>query len=202
MSEKELATILREEAELAEKEVDSDTDVWVPTRRRAKDPSMVYSVRIPVARVEELRRVAAGAGMDPSAMVRQWVLERLDAEAAGRPADGDDALAHAMAALLAALVLLPEKWGLLLTPHADPLLRAFPAVPDEPSSLLASSSTKRNVDKALAKVSQASRGSSVKAAAPKKLVPAKAAAKKAVPAKASSKKAASNKAAGRKLRSE
>src|SRR5213593_983364 len=80
MSDRDLATILAEEAALAETEVDSDDDVWVRSRRPPKAPSMVYSVRIPVDRVEELRRVAAAAGVEPSAMVRQWVLDRLDAE--------------------------------------------------------------------------------------------------------------------------
>lgn len=49
-----------------------------------KDPSQVYSVRIPVSRIEELRRVASGKGLAPSTLLREWVLERLDLEAPSR----------------------------------------------------------------------------------------------------------------------
>jgi hypothetical protein len=49
-------------------------------RRSAADPAQVYSVRIPVARLEELRRVAEELGEPPSALLRRWALERLDQE--------------------------------------------------------------------------------------------------------------------------
>src|SRR5271165_6133563 len=45
-----------------------------------KQPSQVYSVRIPVNRLEELRAVAAKQRLPPSALLREWVLERLDRE--------------------------------------------------------------------------------------------------------------------------
>jgi hypothetical protein len=48
-------------------------------RRRAEDPSQVYAVRIPVSRLRRLREVAADLGMQPSALIRQWVVEHLDA---------------------------------------------------------------------------------------------------------------------------
>ena len=121
MSEdKDLATILREEAAVAEAEEDSDDDVWVRSRRPPKAPSMVYSVRIPVSRVEELRRVAAAAGMEPSAMVRHWVLERLDSELSeeGRTAEQvKEALMHLLAALRRGSDDRP--WGLIVTPHSE-----------------------------------------------------------------------------------
>lgn len=48
-------------------------------RKRAADPSQVYAVRIPVSRLRRLREVADGLNIQPSALVRQWVIERLDA---------------------------------------------------------------------------------------------------------------------------
>jgi aryl-alcohol dehydrogenase-like predicted oxidoreductase len=44
--------------------------------------SQVYSLRIPVDRLAELRQVAEADGVEPSALMRQWVLDRLDAEKA------------------------------------------------------------------------------------------------------------------------
>lgn len=49
-------------------------------RRRAKDPSQVYAVRIPVSRLRRLREVAVSLNMQPTALIRQWVIERLDAQ--------------------------------------------------------------------------------------------------------------------------
>jgi len=51
----------------------------------AVNPSQVYSVRIPVDRLEELRRVAESRGLAPSALLRSWVIERLDREKLLRP---------------------------------------------------------------------------------------------------------------------
>jgi hypothetical protein len=118
--DKDVAAILREEAAVAEAEEDSDDDVWVRSRRPPKAPSMVYSVRIPVSRVEELRRVAAAAGMEPSAMVRHWVLERLDSELSEEGRTGEqvkEALVHLLAALRSGNDDRP--WGLIVTPHSD-----------------------------------------------------------------------------------
>ena len=51
-------------------------------RRQAANPSQVYSVRIPVDRLEQLRALAAERNVAPTALLRQFVLERLDVEAA------------------------------------------------------------------------------------------------------------------------
>lgn len=51
----------------------------------AVSPSQVYSVRIPVDRLEELRRVAEARGLAPSALLRSWFIERLDREKLLRP---------------------------------------------------------------------------------------------------------------------
>lgn len=42
--------------------------------------SQVYSIRVPVERLEEVRQLANGRGIPPTAMLRQWVLTRLDTE--------------------------------------------------------------------------------------------------------------------------
>lgn len=48
--------------------------------RPPRDPAQVYSLRMPVDRLEQLRRAAEDAGVSPSALMRTWVLERLDNE--------------------------------------------------------------------------------------------------------------------------
>jgi phage terminase small subunit len=49
-------------------------------RRNADGASQVYSVRIPVDRIAQLRRLAETRGVAPTALLRQFVLERLDIE--------------------------------------------------------------------------------------------------------------------------
>jgi hypothetical protein len=49
-------------------------------RVQTADASQVYSVRIPVDRLEQLRRLAADLGVRPTALLRQFVLDRLDQE--------------------------------------------------------------------------------------------------------------------------
>lgn len=48
--------------------------------RTSGQVSHVYTVRMPVDRLAELRDVAAEYGEQPSVLMRRWVLERLDAE--------------------------------------------------------------------------------------------------------------------------
>lgn len=45
-----------------------------------RHPSQVYSIRIPVNQIEELRQCAFDLGMRPSSLMREWILERLDKE--------------------------------------------------------------------------------------------------------------------------
>ncbi|WP_034263967.1 hypothetical protein [Actinospica robiniae] len=42
--------------------------------------SQVYSIRVPVERLEQVRRLAAERGVAPTVMLREWVLNRLDLE--------------------------------------------------------------------------------------------------------------------------
>lgn len=46
----------------------------------ARSPSQVYSIRVPVDRLEQVRSLAGARGLAPTAMMRQWVLARLDDE--------------------------------------------------------------------------------------------------------------------------
>ncbi|MHB8451847.1 MAG: hypothetical protein ACYDAQ_15580 [Mycobacteriales bacterium] len=48
------------------------------------DPAQVYAVRIPLSRLAELRALAEEIGEPPTALIRRWVLEQLDAANAGR----------------------------------------------------------------------------------------------------------------------
>jgi hypothetical protein len=82
----DMAELLAAEAEEAERHADPEDHG--PSYRRKyppRDPAQVYSLRIPVAQLEELRQLAAGMGVTPSALMRQWVLERMAAEKAGLP---------------------------------------------------------------------------------------------------------------------
>ena len=76
-----MADLLAAEAEAAEQHRDEDDlgPTYAP-RHMPKDPSQVYSVRIPVGRLEQLRQRAAEERVAPSSLMRQWVIERLDAD--------------------------------------------------------------------------------------------------------------------------
>ena len=74
--EKELAAV----ADEAEAHRDDAPRGRLRSKRPPRDPSQVYSIRIPVDRLEELRRHASERGAAPTALMRKWVLERLDEE--------------------------------------------------------------------------------------------------------------------------
>lgn len=64
--------------EIAAKDEDAEGR-WIFVRpRRAKEPSQIYSLRLPVSVVEQIRVVAASRGEAPTALLRDWVLEHLD----------------------------------------------------------------------------------------------------------------------------
>lgn len=74
----EAERIEREEIQVEDEEAEGR---WVFVRPRpAKEPSQVYSVRLPATVVEELRILASAKGEAPTALIRDWVLERLDDE--------------------------------------------------------------------------------------------------------------------------
>ena len=78
MGEEDVAARVR----AAVNDVDAAPDVepdWVRHREPSKVPTAVYSVRIPVERIAELRELAASRGVQPTVLIRAWVLARLDA---------------------------------------------------------------------------------------------------------------------------
>jgi hypothetical protein len=84
MSESVRDMLAREATEAEERADAEERGEVAPTsgqrgRRRALDPSQVYAVRIPVSQLRKLREVADSLNMQPSALIRQWVIERLDA---------------------------------------------------------------------------------------------------------------------------
>jgi len=58
----------------------NDDDAVYVRPREPKDPAQVYTVRIPVAQIARLRDIANRQGIAPSTLMRNWVIERLDAE--------------------------------------------------------------------------------------------------------------------------
>jgi hypothetical protein len=80
--------LAREAAEakaVADAEVRGERRPAAPGQRARRQPgeaSQVYSVRIPVDRLAQLRQLADERGVAPTALLRQFVLERLDQETA------------------------------------------------------------------------------------------------------------------------
>ena len=83
MSESVRDMLAREVAEAEARANAEERGETAPTpgqrgRKRAADPSQVYAVRIPVSRLRRLQEVAASLNVQPTALIRQWVIERLD----------------------------------------------------------------------------------------------------------------------------
>lgn len=74
--------LLAQEAESTETLTTTD-GAYVRNRHVSKDPSQVYSLRLPVDRIAELRQIADRSAVAPSALMRRWVLEKLDDIAEG-----------------------------------------------------------------------------------------------------------------------
>lgn len=75
---KEAERIEQEEIQIGDEEAQGR---WVFVRPRpAKEPSQVYSIRLPATVVAELRVLATARGEAPTGLIRDWVLERLDEE--------------------------------------------------------------------------------------------------------------------------
>ncbi|MGH8996759.1 MAG: hypothetical protein ACRDYB_12135 [Acidimicrobiales bacterium] len=73
-----------EDAGLEARAADDDPAGLVAHSRAPKAPAQVYTVRIPVERLAELRLLAADRGVPPSVLLRSWAIEHLDAERTGR----------------------------------------------------------------------------------------------------------------------
>lgn len=107
---------INEAAERAEAELDAlDENAPAPVRtRQAGETSQVYSIRIPSTFVERIRQLADARDEASSAMLRRWVLERLEVEVAGRGAetprsDLENVLEHAVTRVLQRRGLLDIK---------------------------------------------------------------------------------------------
>lgn len=88
MADQELRDKIDAEAEAFEQATEAAAD-YVRHRRPAQSPSMVYTVRIPADRIEELREVAEARGVAPTALMRGWVLAQLDEATGTRESDTD-----------------------------------------------------------------------------------------------------------------
>jgi hypothetical protein len=89
-----IGEILAEEAVLAEQAENRAGGPYVRSRRRPKDPAQVYSLRVPVDRLDLVRQLAERENTTQAALLRKWVLERLDQEL-GRQREKDIAPDHA-----------------------------------------------------------------------------------------------------------
>lgn len=76
----DVSKLLAEEAAASEAAANVETPM-VRNRVKAKEPSQVYSLRIPMDRLEELRQRAEQQHVAPTVLMRRWVLDRLDEEA-------------------------------------------------------------------------------------------------------------------------
>jgi aryl-alcohol dehydrogenase-like predicted oxidoreductase len=75
-TDRELREAIAAEAEHAEATRDAD----LPYRRRGSGAgTSVYGLRLSDDRIAQLRRLAATRGVEPSALARQWIIDRLDA---------------------------------------------------------------------------------------------------------------------------
>lgn len=77
----DIKQVLAEEAVASEAGAEIDAPL-VRNRTRAKEPAQVYSLRIPVDHLEDLRQLAAARNVAPTALMRRWILDRLDVELA------------------------------------------------------------------------------------------------------------------------
>jgi hypothetical protein len=77
---KDIRKTLEEVADLAERTKDQRLRRFGRPPKPEGEVGQVYSIRIPVARIAELEKVAAARGEAPRTMLREWVLERLEDE--------------------------------------------------------------------------------------------------------------------------
>jgi hypothetical protein len=84
VAEKDIRALLAEES--ADVESRRPLRTKLHRSRRPVEPSQVYSIRLPVDRLEQLRSLAERFGMTPSALMRKWVTDRLRSDAVHEPA--------------------------------------------------------------------------------------------------------------------
>jgi hypothetical protein len=77
--EKSIGEILAEAAADSEAGRDLPAD-YVRARGAPKEASKVYSLRVPEKLLAQLRELAEAEGVEPSALMRRWVIERIEEE--------------------------------------------------------------------------------------------------------------------------
>lgn len=96
-----LGSIAEGEEEAESSRESDDAGVLHARREPPADPAQVYSVRVPIERLAQLRQAADRRGVTPSALLRQWMIERLDADKeAATTSDEIHAAVSAAAAVL------------------------------------------------------------------------------------------------------
>lgn len=77
--EKDIEEILAEAADDSEAGRDLPAN-YVRARGTPKEASKVYSLRVPEKLLQQLRQLAEAEGIEPSALMRLWVIERIEEE--------------------------------------------------------------------------------------------------------------------------
>ena len=67
------------ELEAQDAEQSRNADLTYRRKKPGRGQSVVYGLRLPPDRVEQLQRLVAAQGIEPSALVRQWIIAQLDA---------------------------------------------------------------------------------------------------------------------------
>jgi hypothetical protein len=119
--EQNIQDMLAEVAERAEETRGEATKLY-RSKQPPSDPSQVYSIRIPVSRLEGIRSLAARNGMPPTSMLRSWILERLDLEEQSTqvPAPGVSPSAY-----VRSISAAPTRPVLVIVREAEPSRRAL-----------------------------------------------------------------------------
>ncbi len=81
----EAERIERDEIQIPDDEAEGR---WVFVRPRPAMASQVYSIRLPVTVVDDLRALASAKGEAPTALIREWVLDRMGSELDRLPSEG------------------------------------------------------------------------------------------------------------------
>jgi hypothetical protein len=79
----DIDAILRREAKAFDRELereDDDRRPWGRPRLPSGEVGQIYSLRIPVERLAALQQLADRRGVQPTSLMRKWVLERLKRE--------------------------------------------------------------------------------------------------------------------------
>lgn len=79
----DIERVLEKEAERFERQAEVQSDQPFARPAPAQAPSQVYAIRLPVDVLEQLRRLAVEQQRAPSALIREWVIERLERELSG-----------------------------------------------------------------------------------------------------------------------